>query len=387
MGSDWTSVGTARSTRRSRPAIVTSFEVKVIEGPDAGLTFALEPASVVLVGSSKLCALELSDATVAPRHCSLEMTGTEVRLVDLSPAKETRVNGVCAHEAYLVGGEIVRVGATVIAVRRRTYAEAAPIQPTSFGRVVGESMPMRALYIVLTTLAQKRTPLVIHGERGTGKRLLAEELHAHGPWKDGPFVVVPRHAPIEAFFDPAKGGTLYVEECTALQVRELEIPGDVRVIFGARAAFDGAFESVTLPPLRERDGDVSLLARHFWAELGAEGSLPDDFVARHEEHPWPGNVRELRIAVQDRLHHGADSGAVDVVPGQRPSAPPPDVLADVVESEESFVRARHRVLAEFERRYVDRALERAGHNVARAAANSGIAHRYFQVLKSRRKNA
>lgn len=391
MASDW-SEGTARSTRRSRPPASTSFELHVIDGPDAGKTFAIEAGSVVLVGSSKLCAIRLGDDLVAPRHCSIEMTGTELRILDLSPEKETRVNGVCAHEAFLVGGEIVRVGQTALAVRRQSARETAAMQITSFGRVIGESQQMRALFIVFMTLAQSRSPLVIHGERGTGKRLLAEELHAHGPWKDGPFVVAPRRsASIAPFLALAKGGTLFVEDAAPDAAAGLEVPGDVRVIFGARGPVDGAIERVTLPPLRVRDGDVSILARSLWTQLGGEGSLPDDFVARHLDHEWPGNVRELRVAVEDRLRHGAEETVSDVVEivagGPRSSAPPADVLAEVVDGELPFVRARHEVLAEFERRYVDRALEKAGQNVARAAANSGIAHRYFQVLKSRRKNA
>lgn len=364
----------------------TSFELVVIDGPDSGHTFAVEAGAVVLVGTSRLCAIRLADEAVSVRHCSVEMTGTQLRVVDLGG--ETRINGVGVREAYLQGGEIVRVGVTALAVRRKASYEAAPIQMTSFGRVIGECAAMRALYIVLTTLAQKRSPLVIHGERGTGKRLLAEELHAQSPWKEGPFVVVPRHAPVEPFFALASGGTLYIEDAASNLAAGLEIPGDVRVIFGARGPFDGAFERVTLPPLREREGDVSILARSFWLQLGGEGSLPDDFVARYEDRAWAGNCRELRIAVQDRLHHGAEETVSDIVEiVSSRSSVPPDVLAQIVESEAPFVQARHDVLAEFEKRYVDRALDRAGHNVARAAANSGIAHRYFQVLKSRRKNA
>ena len=370
------------------------FELHVIDGPDAGHTFAIAPSTVVLVGTSKLCAVRLRDDAVAARQCSIELTGSQLRIIDLGggpdyPPTTTRVNGVCALEAFLVGGEIIRVGQTALVVRRKSGDETAPSQATSFGRVIGESSQMRALYTVLETLAQRRTPLVIQGERGTGKRLLAEELHAHGPWRDGPFVVVPRHAPIAPFVPLAQGGTLYVEDAATDEARSLEVPSDVRVIFGARGALDAAYDRVTLPPLREREGDVAILARRFWSELGGEGALPDDFVARVTDRAWTGNCRELRMAVSDRLRHGAEeltSDIIEIIGGARPSAPA-DVIEDVVANELPFVKARNEVMAEFERRYIDHALEKAGHNVARAAANSGIAHRYFQVLKSRRKNA
>ena len=93
-------------------------------------------------------------------------------------------------------------------------------------------------------------------------------------------------------------------------------------------------------------------------------------------------MRELRIAVQDRLRHG---GVAEVEPQPpRRTVGVNDPLATVIERDLSFVDARTAVLVEFEKRYVDRALERSG-TVSRAAAASGIAHRYFQVLKSRRR--
>jgi two-component system response regulator HydG len=302
------------------------------------------------------------------------------------------VNGVIAREAFLLGGEIIRLGQTALVVRRKAAHETASTPMRAFGRLVGESSQMRALYKVFLNLAQTRTPLAIHGERGTGKRLLAEELHAHGPFKDGPFVVVPRRAPIAPFFPLAQGGTLYIEDAAPEQASELvSAPTDVRIIVALRGPFEAAgLEHVTLPPLRERDGDVATLARHFWTLLGGEGSLPDDFVARVAEREWPGNCRELRMAVQDRLRHGAEetvSDIVEIASAAHSSSAAADPIADVVDRDLPFVPARHEILAEFERRYVDHALEKAGHNVARAAANSGIAHRYFQVLKSRRKNA
>jgi two-component system, NtrC family, response regulator HydG len=122
------------------------------------------------------------------------------------------------------------------------------------------------------------------------------------------------------------------------------------------------------------------LARQFWLDLGGEGNLPDDFAAPFARHQWPGNVRELRIAVQDRLLHGGETSLE-----ARPfPAPAKDHLAEVIDQDLPFVRARKEVVAEFERRYVARALRLAEHSVGRAAAASGIAHRYFQVLKSRR---
>jgi DNA-binding NtrC family response regulator len=136
--------------------------------------------------------------------------------------------------------------------------------------------------------------------------------------------------------------------------------------------------------LRARRGDVALLARHFWRELGGAGELPYDLVQRCESYRWPGNVRELYNEIVRRVALGI------ALPPARASAPPPppaaagsDFLDSVLALDLPLPRARERVLDEFQRRYVERVLARHGGNVTRAAAASGIAHRYFQILRAR----
>jgi DNA-binding NtrC family response regulator len=214
------------------------------------------------------------------------------------------------------------------------------------------------------------------------------------------------------FFGPgglleqARGGTFYLdldaapagttESLFQRLADELSAPapesGAVRLILATRNAatklpsplaklFAGGGTRLALPPLLSREADFVHLARHFWAELGGEGSLPDHFAVRFESHPWPGNVRELRVVVEAWASHGAgDAPGLGIVPL---AARPTDALARVIESDLPFARARRQIVAEFERRYIARALLRSGNRIGRAAAASGIAQRYFQVLKSR----
>jgi DNA-binding NtrC family response regulator len=404
---------TARRPRHERPG-APSFEIVVIEGADTGRKYTLEAAGSVclLVGKSALCGVHLSDPSIAPRHCSFEIVGQHLRLVDFSSA--TRVNGVLTAEAFLLGGETVRVGDTALAIRRKGRGPTAT-RVSPFPRFQGDSAVLCELYPRLTALAHSSRPLLIVGERGVGKSLLAEELHQQSVTKDAPFVTVERGTAAEvarALFEGrgsaalrAAGGTLLIEEAADLdeagQRRLLALIGRAertcRIIAATSkptalsrdlwAAFGK--DRVTVPALRDRDGDVNLLARRFWVELGGSGSLPDDFVSRFEGHLWPGNVRELRIAVEDRIRHGDESTASCEQPSQRPQSSDKDVdsIEKVLESDLPLVQARREILAEFERRYVEHALERSGRNVARAAAASGIAHRYFQRLKSRRRHA
>jgi transcriptional regulator with GAF, ATPase, and Fis domain len=224
-------------------------------------------------------------------------------------------------------------------------------------------------------------------------------------------------------FELANGGTLLIDEIgdldLALQpklLRALErfeiqrvggdrwIPLDVRVMAATRRDLDrevqeGRFRDdlyfrlavarVEAPPLRERAGDVALLARHFWRKMDPEGGeIPERILARFEAQTWPGNVRELRNAVARAVALGDLEGQVSSpTPSPRPppSSPAPgaDVIEEVLREGLSLAVARQKVLDAFEGRYVANVLQRHGGNVTRAAHASGIARRYFYTLKNR----
>jgi transcriptional regulator of acetoin/glycerol metabolism len=191
-------------------------------------------------------------------------------------------------------------------------------------------------------------------------------------------------------------GTLFIDELAQLddhgQARLLEIieESSVRVIGATTADLDAAVEEegfsdslfqalscarVEVPPLRERAGDIVLLARKFWVELGGAGKLPADFLAGLARHRWPGNVTELRERVLARIVHGSYDAA---------ELPENADFASLTRGDLPFSRARQAMLAAFEQRYVANLLERHDGNVTRAAAASGLALRYFQRIKSRR---
>src|SRR5258706_6727820 len=85
-----------------------------------------------------------------------------------------------------------------------------------------------------------------------------------------------------------------------------------------------AVARIELPPLRQRRGDIALLARHFWEKLGGEGTLPYDLLIRFEDYQWPGNIRELYNAVARRLELGPpssyDSERRDGAPPSHPTS-------------------------------------------------------------------
>jgi transcriptional regulator with GAF, ATPase, and Fis domain len=227
-------------------------------------------------------------------------------------------------------------------------------------------------------------------------------------------------------FEQAAGGTLLIDEIgdldlglqpkllRAIQRSEVQrvggsqwIPVDVRVIAATRRDLDrevqrGRFRDdlffrlavgrVELPPLRRRREDVAGLARHFWQSLGGDPSLfAGDLLERYADYSWPGNVRELHNLMARRLALGdldeRSPIALAAAAGQASSLVPSfdeDTIEKILALDLPLPQARRKAVEELERRYVQRVLARSGGNVGVAAAASGIARRYFEMIKSRR---
>ncbi len=168
------------------------YRLKVVDGPARGRVFEVDGAQPArfLVGEGPACAMRLDDRLVSRRHAAFEASNAWLKVTDLGSKNGTFVNGVRTIEACLFGGEIVKIGATSI----RVEAAGAPIEvpltnEIRFGRVIGRSPAMRKLYPLLARLAKTDVPLVIEGETGTGKELLAESIHEESERAQGPFVV------------------------------------------------------------------------------------------------------------------------------------------------------------------------------------------------------
>jgi len=344
-----------------------AFVVSVVEGPDRGASVRIDASRPgrLLVGQSPACELKLRDPHVSRRHLAFELDGERVRMNDLGSTNGTTVNQIQVVEAYLRGGEIVHVGETALRVDKGT-AEPTHLSPAMrFGRVVGASPEMRRIYPLCDKIAQSNVPVVIEGETGTGKELLAEALHEAGPRTSGPFVVFdctaipPSLAESTLFghergaftgavssrkgvFELAHNGTLFIDEIgdldltlqpkllRAIERSEVQRVGsekwmkvNVRIISATRRDLDheiqaGRFRDdlffrlavtrIELPPLRKRTGDIGALARHFFRQLSQDARddrpFPADLLARFEAYDWPGNVRELHNAIARYLAIG-----------------------------------------------------------------------------------
>lgn len=363
------------------------FILVVTDGPERGRAYRLDASLPVraLIGTSPACELRVSDPQVSRRHAALERIGNNLRITDLGSTNGTWVDRVKVVEAELQGGEMVRVGTTMLRVDLEESGDRAatvepPLPPAiNFGRVVGASREMRRLYPLCERLSQTNVPVVIEGETGTGKEALAESLHEMGPRAQGPFVVFdctavpPSLVEAELFghergaftgalqtrkgvFEQAQGGTLLIDEVGDLDLslqpkllRAIErfeirriggdkwIRVDVRVLAATRRDLDkevqaGRFRDdlfhrlavarIELPPLRHRLGDITALAMHFWREMGGDPyAIPRDLLQKWEDYPWPGNIRELRNTIARQLALGDLAGPHGV-----PASVPPPAL-------------------------------------------------------------
>jgi len=425
-----------------------SVEVVVVDGPDAeARAFVDAVCGKILVGTGALSDLRLTDPTVSRRHASIELTDLGVLVTDLASTNGSFLGDARIVSAYLPPGGRLRVGSTTIEARTAAATPAKTRRAGSLGRMASASPRMMNVLALCERLAPTDVPIVLEGETGTGKELLAECIHEASARAERPFVVLDcRTTPrglVEAhlfgevradgvvqpgIFELANGGTLLVDEpgdldldIQAKLLRALDkgvivrvgdtraVDIDVRVVVATSHDLDRLVEAgkfredlyyrlagarLEVPPLRRRREDIPLLAGELWAELGGRGPLPDEFLERFEAYDWPGNVRELERAVERFLALG-DQVSLLAQRSHRPAARPdlPDngggetasLLERVLAANLPYSEARARVLDGFERAYLEKALADNRGNVAAAAAASGIARRHFQRLRARQR--
>jgi DNA-binding NtrC family response regulator len=292
------------------------------------------------------------------------------------------------------------------------------------GDVVGTSRAMREVFSFVSKVAPWRDPILILGESGVGKELLARAIHMHSPWHDEPFVPVDCASLTPALIESelfghtrgaftgavesrqgllasARRGTVFLDEIgelllelqsrllRALQEHEVRPVGsearrhlESRIVASTNQDLKGAVArgvfrkdlyfrlnvlTVELPPLRARKSDIPALVRHFLARHGAEsrgfGGVSDGAMSRLLAYDWPGNVRELENCVRRALvlGSGPEIQAKDL---------PSSVLYAVGDS--PSLRTGVVSLRELERRAILRALDSARGDRLQAAMLLGI---------------
>ncbi|MFO0723268.1 MAG: sigma 54-interacting transcriptional regulator [Myxococcota bacterium] len=397
---------------------------------------------VLTIGKSQENDVVLDASGVSRLHLELRGEPDGVLVRDLGSKNGTWVNGTRVTEARLGPGSIIRVGGPTgveLQIEAEGDARLEPSRSASFGGLIGNSAPMRAVFAILERTAPTQATILISGETGTGKEVCARAIHEASPRRTGPFVVVdcgaiPHHL-IEAelfghrrgaftdahtdrigAFEAANGGTLFLDEIgelpldlqpkllRAIENRTIQRLGeterrpiDVRLLAAthrdlSREVESGRFRqdlyfrlavvSARMPALRERGEDVLALAARLLSELGQpdafqiEGPVANALLS----YAWPGNVRELRNALERAVHLGAEHALPQ---GSRSTGSMPQVQrAEPVSADVPFKEAKDRLVVEFERAYVSALMDKHGGNISSAARDAGIDRNYlYRLLK------
>jgi len=330
-----------------------AYELRVTSGPDEGKCISIG-SGVIKVGRSGRGDLVLSDKNVSSLHLEIEKSKHGLHVRDMGSTNGTRVDGQSIQSLELELGAEIQIGRSTLKVFLEE--ERSPLRPPSLGRLVGRSSEMTAVYSLIRKGSSGDVTVMVQGETGCGKELVAQEIHRLSARAKGPFVTVdcsaiPKElieselfghekgsftgafAQRKGAFELADGGTVFLDEVGELPLdmqpkllRVLEekhfkriggshlIRSDFRVIAATNRWLDqevlaGKFRQdlyfrlyvlpIILPPLRERREDIPLLVEHFLK--GQSVHIPPSVLETLVSHPWPGNVRELRNVMERGL--------------------------------------------------------------------------------------
>ena len=430
---------TAPVTRRPAPR---GLSLLVVAEREAAIHL-LPPAGQVTIGRGEDCTIRVDHPSVSRRHAEIDV-GPPLRIRDLGSANGTRAPGRVVPRdggVEFEPGEVLELGGVWIVVRD---AEGAPTGDLPLGSdaaraiappgVIVEDATMIRVFQLVERVAASDLSILVLGETGVGKEVVAEAIHRQSRRAKGPFLrlhcaALPRTLlESELFghergaftgaseskpglFESAGGGTVFLDEIGEIppetQVALLRVVEDRKVMrVGAREprkidvrfvaatnrdlrteSQQGRFRSdlyyrlsgvsIRVPPLRERRSEIEPLARSFSTRAAESAGLSRpprwtaDALAALAAYGWPGNVRELRHAVEQAVVVGRGE---DILPEHLPAELQDTGAAGAATTSSATLRGE---LDDVERRRIVEALETCSGNQTRAAQLLGMPRRTF----------
>ncbi|MFO0724444.1 MAG: sigma 54-interacting transcriptional regulator [Myxococcota bacterium] len=423
---------------------IRSLRVEVVKGPDAGKSMVAE-SDTLSIGCAPGNNLVLSDDTVSRYHLELRRVEDRILVEDHGSTNGTVHGSLRVDRGYLLPGAQLVLGKTTLRVDDGGGTVDLELNSDGMvGMVRGRSPEMRRLLATVERISKTDAPVLLLGETGTGKEVIAHAIHESSPRANKPFETVdcgtllPTLIASELFghekgaftgadrqhvgaFERAEGGTLFLDEigelplqlqATLLGVLERKsfrrvggnkaIPADVRIIgathrdlrsevnqgnFREDLYYRLAVVLMRIPPLRERTEDIAILVEHFLREAGHDGAveeiISESSIASLSKYHWPGNVRELRNFVEAALAIGE---APQLSHTERPPLSsggsfPSVPITELIER--PYKGARELVLHEFEQIYLSKLLERCNNNMSHAAREAKIDRSYLIQMAKR----
>ena len=428
------------STRHSGVAVIGSpsgVQALVLSGAHRGTSKVV--GGRLTVGKAGDNALVLTDDTVSRHHCEIVRAPDGLHVRDLDSTNGTRIDGTRIREAMIQPGSILKVGEIEIQFKPTAQrVEVLPSDKTSFGPAIGGSLAMRTIFGVLERIAPTDATVLLEGETGTGKDVLARAIWSASSRANKPFLVVDcgavTYSLIEselfghergAFtgavatrqgaFELADGGTVFLDEIgelpldvqpkllRVLETREFRRVGgnktlstNVRVIAATkrdlqREVAAGKFREdlyfrlavvpVTVPPLRARRDDIPTIVMHMLKSAGGgDLSVPPETMHALASHDWPGNVRELRNVLERSIYMAQAMGTKEIGAVTLPTGNAAADAAFHFEAEKSYRETRAKYDAEFEKRYVKWLLGRHGGNISAAAREAKMDRKHLHDM-------
>jgi DNA-binding NtrC family response regulator len=341
-----------------------ALRVEVIKGPDVGKAHVASTDRLT-IGTAPGNDVQLTDETVSRYHLELFREGAHIVVQDHGSTNGTAAGGVLIERGRIQAGTVLTLGRTQIRIDDGDTLTLELNQSDDLGGLRGKSAEMRRLMAQIEKAAHSDVSVLILGETGTGKEVIAHALHELSPRAPHPFETVdcgallPTLIASELFghekgaftgadqqhigaFERANKGTLFLDEIGelpqavqaallgALERRSFRRLGgtaaisvNVRVIsathrdlrsevnagtFRQDLFFRLAVLMLRVPPLRDRVEDVPLLVEHFMREAGYPGDVrelfPESAMEMLTKHHWPGNVRELKNFIEAALAMG-----------------------------------------------------------------------------------
>jgi len=313
----------------------------------------------LVFGTMPSCDIPVEDSFVSRRHCRLWFENNEIFLMDLNSTNGTYINGKKAEKNAAPLESSFKIGKTVVCYKfEKEKEQLKPSKKNSLGPMVGNSLAMRETFALIEKVASSDVTILITGESGTGKDLVAQLLHEMSCRSNKQLVSVNCGAlpasiiesqlfghergsftgateRMVGLFEQANGGTLFLDEIGEMpfelqtrllrvletkKIRRLGGKNDIDVDFRLVAATNKELQPmvnsnrfrqdlfyrlyvvpIELKPLRERSDDVKLLCEKFLQEMTPKGKhveLSKETMRKLKEHTWPGNVRELKNVIQ-----------------------------------------------------------------------------------------